>query len=198
MNRVVVRWSDRADATDLLVAEATALLGRAAFVEHRCVRCGADDHGQPYVVGEPLHVSLARAAGLSIVALTEVGPVGVDLEQDTAADFDGFAKAALHPDERARTPLEATRTWVRKEAVLKATGRGLGVDPRRVRVSEARQPAAMIGWQGEHDPGEVWLADVPVTHGWMSAVAVLTPLRHEISLDEGRSAQVGEGRHVLR
>jgi 4'-phosphopantetheinyl transferase len=195
---VVVRWSNRVDATDLLLAEAREILGRAAFVEHRCVQCGSEDHGRPYLVGEPqLCVSLARADGLSIVALTEVGPVGVDLERDDAGGFDGFAQAALHPDERARTPQEATRVWVRKEAVLKATGRGLAVDPRRVRISEARQPPAMIDWHAPDDPGEAWLADVPVADSWLAAVAVLTPVRHDILLDEGWST-VGDGRHVLR
>lgn len=196
---VVVRWSDRVEATDLLLAEAGEMLGRAAFVEHHCVRCGADDHGQPYLVGAAqLHVSLARADGLSIVALTEAGAVGVDLERDDAAGFEGFAKAALHPDERVHTPQEATRTWVRKEAVLKATGRGLGVDPRQVRISEARQPAALLDWHAADQPGEAWLADIPVRDGWVAAVAVLTPLGHEIVLDEGRSLMAGEGRHVLR
>jgi len=198
MASVVVRWSDRVDATELLLAEASELLGRAAFVEHRCRRCGADDHGQPYLVGAPhLHVSLARSDGLGIVALTDVGPVGVDVEVDDAAGFDGFAEAALHPDERAHTPQEATRIWVRKEAVLKATGHGLGVDPRRVRISEARQPPAMIDWHAPDDPGEAWLADVPVADGWAAAVAVLTPVRHDILLDEGRSV-AGGGRHALR
>jgi 4'-phosphopantetheinyl transferase len=196
--RVVVRWSNRVDATDLLLAEASELLGRAAFVEHRCLRCGADDHGRPFLVGAPqLRVSLARADGLGIVALTEVGPVGVDLERADAAGFEGFAQAALHPDERARTPQEATRIWVRKEAVLKATGHGLGVDPRQVRISEARQPPAMIDWLAPDHPGEAWLADVPVADGWAAAVAVLTPVRHDIVLDEGWST-VGDGRHVLR
>lgn len=194
-----MRWSDRVDATELLLTEARELLGRAAFVEHHCLRCGADDHGRPYLVGTPeLQVSLARSDGVSIVALSEAGPVGVDLEKDDAAGFDGFAESAMHPDERARTPQEATRTWVRKEAVLKATGRGLGVDPRQVRISEARQPAALIDWQAPDDPGGAWLADIPVTDGWMAAVAVLTPLGHEIVLDEGRSPLAGEGRHVLR
>jgi 4'-phosphopantetheinyl transferase len=195
----VVRWSDRVDATDLLAADAAELLGRPVAVGHHCVRCGADDHGAPFLVGAPrLHVSLARAGGLSIVALTEAGRVGVDVERDDAAGFDGFAAAALHPDERARSPLEGTRTWVRKEAVLKATGRGLAVDPRRVRVSEARQPAALLDWSAPDSPGEVWLADVPVTDGWLAAVAVVTPLRHELVLLDGRAPDAGEGRHALR
>jgi 4'-phosphopantetheinyl transferase len=196
---VVVKWSDRVDATVLLLAEASELLHRAAVLGHRCLRCGSDAHGQPYIVGAPyLHVSLARSAGLSLVALTEGGPVGVDLERDDAAAFDGFARAALHPDERARTAQEGTRTWVRKEAVLKATGQGLGVDPRAVRISEARQPPALMDWQAPDDPGEVWLADVPVTDGWSAAVAVITPMRHELVLDDRRSPMVDQGRHVAR
>ncbi len=46
--------------------------------------------------------------------------------------------------------------------------------------------------------GGVWLADVPVTDGWVAAVAVITPLRHELVLLDGRAPDVGEGRHALR
>ncbi|HEY6933981.1 MAG TPA: 4'-phosphopantetheinyl transferase superfamily protein [Marmoricola sp.] len=196
---VVVRWADQVDAADLLLAEAAELLGRPAFVEHRCVRCGADDHGQPYLVGvTSLHVSLARAGGLGIVALSTVGRVGVDLEREDAAGFDGFAEAALHPDERVHTTQEATRLWVRKEALLKATGRGLTVDPRQVRLSESRQPPALLHWAGADDPGPAWLADVPVTEGWLAAVAVLGPVRHDLGLSAAPSTLVGAGRHALR
>lgn len=141
-----------------------------------------------------MHASVARAAGLAIVAFTDVGPIGVDLEREDAAGFEGFAKTAMHPDERASTTVERTRLWVRKEAVLKATGQGLGVDPRTVRMSEARQPPALVHWGAPDDPGEVWLADVPVTDGWMASVAVITPLRHDIVLEEGPATPERSGR----
>ena len=191
---VVVRWSDRVDTEDLLVAEASGVLGRPVFIEHRCRRCGADDHGQPLLVGASgLHASVARADGLNLVAFTEAGPIGVDIERVDAAGFEGFPQAAMHPDERAFTTVDRTRLWVRKEAVLKATGHGLGVDPRRVRMSEPRQPPALIHWGAADDPGEVWLADVPVTDGWLAAVAVITPVRHDIVLDQGPATLAGSG-----
>lgn len=140
-----------------------------------------------------MHASVARADGLNIVAFTDVGPVGVDLEREDAAGFDGFVDAAMHPDERAHTTVERTRLWVRKEAVLKATGQGLGVDPRQVRMSEARQPPALIHWDAPDDPGDVWLADVPVVDGWLASVAVITPVRHDIVLQDGPATLAGSG-----
>lgn len=177
------------------MAEASSHLGIPVFIEHHCPRCGADDHGPPVLVGAPhVHASVARAAGLNVVAFTDAGPIGVDIERDDAAGFEGFAAAAMHPDERASTTAERTRLWVRKEAVLKATGQGLGVDPRRVRMSEPRQPPALIHWGAGPDPGEVWLADVPVTDGWLAAVAVLTPVRHDIVLAAAPATLAASGR----
>ena len=91
----------------------------------------------------PLHVSLAHAGDRVVVAATDLGPVGVDVELDSCAEFAGFDAVSLAESERqelAALPsvhrmTGRTQMWVRKEAVLKATGDGLTVDPRRVIVS---------------------------------------------------------------
>jgi 4'-phosphopantetheinyl transferase len=47
-----------------------------------------------------LHVSISHAADRVAVAVTALGPVGVDLEPAGAGDFDGLAGVALTPRER--------------------------------------------------------------------------------------------------
>lgn len=66
--------------------------------------------------------------------------------------------------------------WARKEAVLKATGHGLVVDPSQVVVSGPHQPAALVQWKADqHLPGPTQLADVDVgARDHRAAVAVLT------------------------
>lgn len=100
-----------------------------AFERLPCTRCG-EAHGRPVVVGgRGVEVSLTRTAGLVAVATGPAGiAVGIDAEHRRRAVDAGVV---LHPDERATvsTAADVLRTWVRKEAVLKATGTGLTVDP---------------------------------------------------------------------
>ncbi len=141
---------------------------------HECRRCGSDAHGRPHLVAtaavrHPAYVSLARAGDLSVVAVTDAGPVGVDVEAEGAADFAGFEDVALHPGERATTTADPTRVWVRKEALLKAYGLGLAVDPSDVRLDDD----GLAAWDSSHrPPGAVWLRDLAVP-GHVMAVAVL-------------------------
>lgn len=80
-----------------------------------CRACGSDRHGKPHVVGPPgrsrVHLSLGRSAGRAVVAVTGLGPVGVDLE-------------ALGPETD-----DDLVAWVRTESLVKATGHGLTIDP---------------------------------------------------------------------
>jgi 4'-phosphopantetheinyl transferase len=141
---------------------------------HECPRCGSDTHGRPLLVAtaaarHPAYVSLARAGDLSVAAITDAGPVGVDVEAEGAADFAGFADVALHPGERGTTDSDPTRAWVRKEALLKAYGLGLAVDPSDVRLDDG----GLAAWESEHRlPGPVWWRDLAVP-GHVAAVALL-------------------------
>ncbi|AWB94412.1 hypothetical protein DCE93_00935 [Agromyces badenianii] len=101
-----------------------------------CERCGAE-HGRPSIVwpdaaGPPPLASLASCAELVIAAVAPAGShVGVDIERGRAE----ASRDAENERRRAVTRLiggssrSAIRRWVRTEAVLKADGRGLRVEP---------------------------------------------------------------------
>ncbi len=141
---------------------------------HQCEQCGSAAHGQPRLlptatVRHPAFVSLARAGDLSVVGVSDAGPVGVDVEVEGAADFAGFEDVALHPGELLLPAADPTRVWVRKEAVLKASGRGLALDPRAVRLDDD----ASGTWQSSRlGPEAVWVREVAVP-GHVAAVAVI-------------------------
>lgn len=163
---LVVVTSQVTGQRDLLDDVLVELLGTAPPVHRRCPDCG-EEHGKPVLDHPTLHVSTSQAQGLAAVAVTDAGPVGVDVERVGAASFPGFDGVARGPREDG----DPTRLWTRKEAVLKATGEGLLTDPASVVVSDDWEPSR--GAQ---------LYDVPVGTGWCGAVAVLAPTRPALEL----------------
>jgi 4'-phosphopantetheinyl transferase len=127
-----------------VVAEVT---GSDDVVLHqRCERCGGP-HGRPTVTvgGQPgPHVSMAHAGDLVVVAVAS-NPVGVDVEPG---------------DDRG---------WVRLEAVLKATGHGLDVDPSLLDVDER----GITRWDGPGPTPALRLVDLDLAPGYVAAVARL-------------------------
>jgi 4'-phosphopantetheinyl transferase len=138
----------------------------------------ASPHGKPRLV-EPeaeLDFSLSRAGARLLLAIASV-PVGVDVERrdrDVEADV---ARIAFADDERAE--LEDAdhdaflACWTRKEAVLKALGHGLAVDPKSVSVTflDGVEPRIRRLPEGFGTPEEWSL--VPLARDeWLAAVAV--------------------------
>jgi 4'-phosphopantetheinyl transferase len=169
-----------------LVAELADVPVAMVRLSYTCPQCRRP-HGRPVVVGprsaERWRVSLAHAGDRVVVAASDAGPIGVDVEPLTAADFDRFDAVALTAAERARIQqldsgdarVARATAWVRKEAILKATGDGLRVDPAHLEVSWVGSAPALLGW---HAPGrarpEVQLHDLAVGIDHVAAVAILT------------------------
>lgn len=165
------------DAAHRLALElATALTGRAARLRHLCPRCGSDRHGVPQVVvGErTISASISRAPGMVAAAVALDGAIGIDLERSDAARFDGFDGVALHPAEPRPADLEAaTRLWVRKEAVLKALGTGLRLDPRALRLTGPDNPPRVLAWPDPRPAEILQLRDLDAPDGYLAALAVI-------------------------
>lgn len=156
-----------------VLAQRTGADPAALELTATCRTCGGP-HGRPELVGHPeLHLSLSRAGQRVLVAITTAGPVGVDVELVSATGFDGFTAVALAPSERADTVDERARTWVRKEALLKATRHGLMVEPSAVVLSAPSEHPRLLAWTAAEPPGAVALVDVEVGAGYAACVAVL-------------------------
>jgi len=111
------------DALRALAAELAGGDPADVTVRARCVDCGGP-HGRPVLGGsralDGLHASVAHAGDVVVVAVGADGPIGIDAE----------------PRGREAPPGTTLAEWVRIEAVLKADGRGLRVDPSRVRFED--------------------------------------------------------------
>jgi 4'-phosphopantetheinyl transferase len=172
--RAELRWAaDRLRFTlsrhllKTLVGEVAGVPAESVRLDYACGRCGRP-HGRPVVVGPSpaavrWHVSIAHAGDRVVVAASDAGPVGVDVEPVAAAQFEGFDDVALSGVERIgvagldpglRAAARA-ELWVGKEARLKATGAGLRVDPALV--------------EGGSRAGGIWPVDVGP--GYAAAVA---------------------------
>lgn len=93
-----------------------------------------DSLGRPFVQGNLVDTSLSHTQGAIAVAVSRQGFVGIDIEPaGRAVELPGIASSVMHPAEvealsclpeevRAQALLAL---WVRKEALLKASGIGL-------------------------------------------------------------------------
>lgn len=108
-----------------------------------CPDCGGN-HGRPVIVGAPLHVSLTHTPD-HVIAVASPARVGIDSSSDAG--------------------------WARVEAVLKADGRGLRVDPGHV-VLERDAAGVTVGRVA--DAASVYCVyDVEPVPGVRATVAVV-------------------------
>lgn len=148
-----------------------------------CHTCGTDQHGKPHVAGrDDLHVSLSYSDTVAAACVSVIGEVGIDVEDIESADFEGFEVVTLHPEERAAFAmlsgddllLARARTWARKEALLKAIGHGLVVDPSELVLSSPEQPPRLLRWHSTYQaPRAASLADLELGTGIHEAAVAL-------------------------
>ncbi|MEO8659883.1 MAG: 4'-phosphopantetheinyl transferase superfamily protein [Bryobacteraceae bacterium] len=144
-------------------------------------------NGRPYLSSgfrELVDFNLTHTRGLAMVAVGKGLRFGVDAEElrpnawseELAASCltarETEAIRALDDAERDRAFL---RCWTRKEAVMKATGRGLSLDPRDLDVPV--EPGEALSLLASRDAaaqpaGDWWLSDVEAGAGFVAAIAV--------------------------
>ncbi len=173
-----------------VTAERLGLAVEDVKFDATCDDCGKP-HGRPRVPGAPLMLSISHSGDLIGVAATEGTPVGLDVETATRRAEDSLMEYALTPTEQAAIsglPDEQRATafftyWTRKEAVMKATGKGLKIPLQSITFSGYDEQARLT--RSSHpalDPERTRLADLKATEGYRAAVALLTS--DEISVTE--------------
>ncbi|WP_448608149.1 4'-phosphopantetheinyl transferase family protein [Geodermatophilus sp. URMC 60] len=163
-------------------------------IDRTCVTCGSP-HGRPRLAdADGPDFSISHSGHCVVVAVLPGGRVGVDVEEVgrfAPGELEELSACALPEAERkhvARLPAAAqpcafSVCWVRREAVLKATGEGLGIPPEGL-VLTAPSAAPRVLYREGREP--VWLHDLPAPPGFVAALAGLgTPPDDVVHRDAG-------------
>ncbi|MFF5207104.1 4'-phosphopantetheinyl transferase family protein [Streptosporangium sp. NPDC000396] len=151
-------------------------------IDRRCSGCGKP-HGKTHIrtATAQLHASVSHSANRVAVALSTAGPVGVDVEEVPSGPVGELAQCALSPAEQVALRelperdhnIAFAKMWVRKEAVLKATGHGLRIPPEQVEVSGPQEKPALLSWPLDISPDTVRMRTLDPGDGYVGVVAVL-------------------------
>ncbi|MFL6121630.1 4'-phosphopantetheinyl transferase family protein, partial [Actinophytocola sp.] len=151
-------------------------------LDSSCFDCGKP-HGKPKVVGSALEVSISHSGDWVVLAMTDGASVGVDVEEVRDAEVDGLAGICFSPPELATfkgVPEEERRGafftyWARKEAVLKATGKGMWVQMSKLTLTAHDEPPRVVGSEAaEVDIDAVRMVDLDRGAGYRACMAVFT------------------------
>jgi len=184
------RFAQAVDRRQFAVGRALlrTILGRYLGRLPEGLRFTANAHGKPALEPAPgvdpaLRFNLAHSGTLVLYAITKGRDLGVDIER-IRPDFGGQAIAArfFAPGEvdallalppEART-LAFFHGWTRKEAYIKAQGKGLALPLDEFEVAiDPDRPAALLSTR--HDPVEAsrWsLVGLPTEPGYVAAACV--------------------------
>jgi 4'-phosphopantetheinyl transferase len=146
------------------------LLGRYLNINPRSLRSTSNDYGKPSIAYPPagtrLHFNLSHSGGLALYAFTSDRHIGVDVEY-MRPGIEYRELATSHFSARECAALRALPAdvqeeafflcWSRKEAYIKARGKGLSLSLDQFDVSLApNQPAALLGSREEPHATEHW------------------------------------------
>lgn len=155
-----------------------------------CEDCGKA-HGKPRVIShDDVALSLSHSGDRVGVAVTTGIPVGLDVESASRSATEDLIAYALNDTERTAlvglAPDDAAAAffsyWARKEALMKATGRGLKIPLRSITLSAPGElPRLVAADDAALDPAAATLLDVDPGVGYRAAIAVLTTMPVEIT-----------------
>lgn len=167
----------------LVLAEEMGIAPEAVPVVRSCATCGRP-HGKPRLLDHPWQLSLSHSGDRVGLAVSDSPAVGIDVE---AVDAVGAAAAEELVDRlltsseiallaEVPTTLRATavlRSWVRKEAVLKALGSGLETPLTSFEVGSALRGPVLAGVVGGITARDLVVVDLAPGRGHVASLAAV-------------------------
>ncbi|MEB0162772.1 4'-phosphopantetheinyl transferase superfamily protein [Glaciimonas sp. CA11.2] len=142
-----------------------------------------DHFGKPELVtplGASLAFNVSHSGACGLIAVSQSGQVGVDIEKLSPINVAGLAPLICTPSECARlAALSAAaaqdafyRLWVGKEAALKAVGVGIGGDHMRTIALQDDGRVCTPDAAPPFDPALISVQPIVTTDGYCAAVAL--------------------------
>jgi 4'-phosphopantetheinyl transferase len=170
---------------DLTEPQVSSILARYTGDDPARIRLVRGRNGKPELDpgAQDIRFNLSRTQGTMLLAVSLGIEVGVDVERIRDGPWHGLPAHVLTRGEQ--TDLESCDLqsraqmfltyWVRKEAVLKAAGVGLAIEPLLVEVTAPWKRAGITAIPPELAPASRWtLVDLPVP-GCAAALAAEAP-----------------------
>lgn len=142
------------------------------------VKISIGQHGKPILSDERrIDFNISHSAGMAVCAVSATGAVGVDIEKtEPIEDYRELLDRILSRDERLSLERSGRvysielfyRTWVFKEALVKAIGVGLSYPVWRITLPEGGEG----GLVRVPDHGSWWVRLVDAPAGYMAACAL--------------------------
>lgn len=162
------------------------LIGRYSGIRPELVRFKYGPYGKPALSSEDpssLCLNISHSRSVALFAFTLGRDIGVDIEfMRSGISADDIAGRFFSPEEK--TALDSLppdiklkafySCWSRKEAFLKANGKGLSYGLDRVEVSvDPKEAAGFLRINGSETDASLWtLCDLPAPHGYSAALAL--------------------------
>jgi len=164
-----------------------AILSRYLNISSHILRFDYNPYGKPSLIvpqgGNTLRFNLSHSRGMALIALTKNRDIGVDIEginqnfscREIAEKF--FSPLENSVLRSLPEHLQATAfftCWTRKEAYIKAVGKGLSIPLNQFDVSLAPgEPAALLNVEGNPEEASKWsLIELFPCSDMVAAVAV--------------------------
>ena len=141
------------------------LLAQYLAIDPSQVEFDYAEHGKPYLKNDPnIHFNLSHSCDMAAFAFCLQTDIGVDIEymreqsnlagmiNHVASEKEMHELAALQGDELHNA---FYRLWTRKEAFIKAVGRGLGMGLRSIHIG-TQASATPLGVEYKNEPQPQW------------------------------------------
>lgn len=163
------------------------ILGRYLEREPSTLSFCYNQYGKPELAStsdrnQTIRFNLSHSHGLALIAVAQNLDVGIDLEYIRPnVSWEAIAQSYFSPKERdmlhqlpaALKALAFFTVWTRKEAYIKATGKGLSLPLDRFDVSVVPgEPAKLLSVQGDDREAERWLLmELTIGSGYAATLA---------------------------